>query len=129
MLTSAHDEALFDFYFATQLALVDAATGSHTNIGRPAIVGNMDPSPNGEYILVSRIKRPYSWLIGASAFPNDVVRCGTGVATWSRRWRRFRLPMSRPSRRDHRPASDLPGASRSRRHSSGLRRSIAVTRK
>jgi len=78
MLTSAHDESLFDFYFATQLALVDAATGSHTNIGRPAIVGNMDPSPNGEYILVSRIKRPYSWLIGASAFPND-------VEVWNRR--------------------------------------------
>jgi len=78
MLTSVHDEALFDYYFTSQLALVDAATGSHTNIGRPAIFGNLDPSPNGEYILVTRIKRPYSWLVSSSAFPND-------VEVWTRR--------------------------------------------
>ena len=35
MLTSAHDEALFEYYATGQLAIVDAASGQRTPIGRP----------------------------------------------------------------------------------------------
>ena len=72
MLTSAHDEALFEHYFTSQLALIDTASGTRANVGRPGIFGNVDPSPDGEYILVSRIKRPFSRLVEAPAFPTDI---------------------------------------------------------
>ena len=72
MLKTAHDEALFEYYFTSQLAAFNVASGRKTLIGRPAIFGVVSPSPSGEYLLVSRIKRPFSHLIPVSGFPEEV---------------------------------------------------------
>ncbi|HSK08823.1 MAG TPA: prolyl oligopeptidase family serine peptidase [Vicinamibacterales bacterium] len=72
LLKSAHDEALFEYYFTSQLAFVDAATGSRSPVGRPAIYGDLLVSPNGEYLIVARLKAPYSRLVPAGGFPKDV---------------------------------------------------------
>jgi dipeptidyl aminopeptidase/acylaminoacyl peptidase len=72
MLTSAHDEDLFEYYFTSQLAFVDAASGRRTPVGKPAMFGSFSASPNAEYILVERVKRPFSRLLPWSNFPNDV---------------------------------------------------------
>ena len=72
MIKTAHDEALFEYYFTSQLAAIDTATGRKTLIARPAIFENVTPSPSGEYLLVSKIKRPFSHLIPMSGFPEDV---------------------------------------------------------
>src|SRR5262245_1227120 len=63
MLASAHDEDLFEYYGTSQLALIDAASGQRSPIGKPAMYTNFKPSPNGEYVLVSRTKRPFSWIL------------------------------------------------------------------
>jgi dipeptidyl aminopeptidase/acylaminoacyl peptidase len=72
MIKTAHDEDLFEYYFTSQLAAIDIATGRKTLIGRPAIFSSVTPSPSGEYVLVSKIKRPYSHLIPMNGFPEDV---------------------------------------------------------
>jgi dipeptidyl aminopeptidase/acylaminoacyl peptidase len=72
LLEDAHDEALFDHYFTAQVALVDAATGARTNLGGPAIVDRVDPSPSGTYLFVSRTVRPYSYLVPAGLFPKEL---------------------------------------------------------
>src|SRR5947209_4603030 len=72
MIKTAHDEALFEYYFTSQLAAINIASGSKTPIGRPAIFGSVTPSPGGEYILVSKIKHPFSHLIPMNGFPEDV---------------------------------------------------------
>jgi dipeptidyl aminopeptidase/acylaminoacyl peptidase len=72
MLKTAHDEALFEYYFTSQLAAINVASGRKTLIGRPAIFGVVSPSLSGEYLLVSRIKRPFSHLIPVNGFPEDV---------------------------------------------------------
>ncbi|MEK6407697.1 MAG: prolyl oligopeptidase family serine peptidase [Acidobacteriota bacterium] len=72
MIKTNHDEDLFEYYFTSQLATIDSATGKKTLIGRPGILENVTPSPNGEYILVSRIKRPFSHLLPMNGFPKDV---------------------------------------------------------
>jgi dipeptidyl aminopeptidase/acylaminoacyl peptidase len=77
LLTSAHDEALFDYYATSQLAFVDAATGQRTPVGTPAIFETKLPSPDGNYVLVGRVKRPYSRLVPYSNFP-------TVVEVWDR---------------------------------------------
>jgi dipeptidyl aminopeptidase/acylaminoacyl peptidase len=71
LLTNAHDEALFEYYFTSQLATVTPA-GVTAPIGRPAIFGEAAVSPDGQYVLVARIKRPFSRLVTAGQFAKDV---------------------------------------------------------
>lgn len=72
LLKNAHDEALFDYYATSQLALVDARSGKITTIGQPAIYGQLDPAPDGQHILTARLHKPYSYLLPASSFPKEV---------------------------------------------------------
>jgi dipeptidyl aminopeptidase/acylaminoacyl peptidase len=72
LLKNAHDESLFDYYATAQLALIDARSGKTTPIGKPAIYGQVDPAPDGQHILITRIHRPYSYLHPAAAFPKEV---------------------------------------------------------
>ncbi len=78
LIKTNHDEDLFEYYFTSQLATIDSATGRKTLIGRPGILESATASPNGEYFLVSRIKRPFSRLVPMGGFPND-------VEIWNRR--------------------------------------------
>jgi len=71
LLTSAHDEKLFEYYASSQLAFVDAATGRISRVGKPGIVTGT-ASPDGQYVLVSRVKRPYSRLLPWFQFPRDI---------------------------------------------------------
>ena len=72
LLETDHDEKLFEYYFTSQLAYIDAATGRRTNVGRPGIMYRASPSPDGQYVLVARLKRPFSRLRPSSAFAKDV---------------------------------------------------------
>jgi dipeptidyl aminopeptidase/acylaminoacyl peptidase len=72
LLTSAHDEALFEYYGTSLLALVDAANGARRPVGPAGLYERVDPSPSGEFILVSRLKRPFSRLVPAEDFAKDV---------------------------------------------------------
>lgn len=79
LLTDPHDEVLFDYFFTSQLARVPAAGGTPTPLGEPAIYGGAEVAPGGEYILVERIVRPYSYIVPMSRFPTEVaVIDGTG---------------------------------------------------
>jgi dipeptidyl aminopeptidase/acylaminoacyl peptidase len=69
LLEDAHDEALFEHYFTSQLALVDIESGEMTNLGEPALYSLVSPSPDGTHFLVSRWTRPFSYLAPAFAFP------------------------------------------------------------
>ncbi|HZS08223.1 MAG TPA: prolyl oligopeptidase family serine peptidase [Blastocatellia bacterium] len=83
LLKSAHDEALFDYYATSQLALVNANTGAITPLGKPAIYNLIDPAPDGQHILVVTQHKPYSYLQPASAFPKEVeVTDRTGKVTY-----------------------------------------------
>jgi dipeptidyl aminopeptidase/acylaminoacyl peptidase len=90
MIKTAHDEALFEYYFTSQLAAI-SITGSKTLIGRPAIFDTVSPSPSGEYLLVAKIKRPFSHLIPMGGFPED-------VEIWTRRGELARKIAEVPSR-------------------------------
>jgi dipeptidyl aminopeptidase/acylaminoacyl peptidase len=70
LLSSAHDEALFDYYAASQLAFVDVTTGQRTPVGSPAVFEMAEASPDTNYIVVSRVRRPYSWLVPYTNFPS-----------------------------------------------------------
>jgi dipeptidyl aminopeptidase/acylaminoacyl peptidase len=71
-LGSKHDEDLFDYYASTQLALVDAATGTITPIGKAANFEKIAPAPDGQHILVTYVHRPYSYVTTYDHFPTNV---------------------------------------------------------
>ena len=83
MLTSAHDEDLFEYYMTSQLALVSASTLQRTPIGKPALIGSFAASPNGQFMLVEKVKRPFSRLVPWSDFPQD-------AEIWNRRGEKVR---------------------------------------
>jgi dipeptidyl aminopeptidase/acylaminoacyl peptidase len=72
LLQNAHDEDLFDFYATSQLTLVNLVDKRETPIGKPAIFKSIIPAPDGQHILIARNRRPYSYLLPATAFPKDV---------------------------------------------------------
>ncbi|MGH2626544.1 MAG: S9 family peptidase, partial [Anaerolineales bacterium] len=72
LIKTSHDEDLFEYYFTSQLAKFDSATRRKTPLGRPGILDNPQASPNGEHVLVARIKRPFSRLVPMSGFPADL---------------------------------------------------------
>ena len=72
LLKSEHDEALFEFYCTSQLALVDATSSQVTPLGKPGIFRAADVSPNGALFLISKVHRPFSWVLPSSSFPLDV---------------------------------------------------------
>jgi dipeptidyl aminopeptidase/acylaminoacyl peptidase len=71
-LTNKHDEDLFDYYGASQLALVDTATAKITTIGKPGNIEAIDPAPDGKHILVASIHKPYSYITTYDRFPHEV---------------------------------------------------------
>ena len=71
LLRSPNDEALFEYYATSQLAIVDT-DGKVKTIGEPAIFDTADVSPDGRYILTARIKRPFSYLFPYFRFPKEV---------------------------------------------------------
>jgi dipeptidyl aminopeptidase/acylaminoacyl peptidase len=71
MLTSEHDEDLFDYYSTSQLALV-GVDGKINPIGQRGIFQHLGPSPDGTHLLVASIHRPYSYLHPHTAFPKEV---------------------------------------------------------
>jgi dipeptidyl aminopeptidase/acylaminoacyl peptidase len=72
LIKTKYDEDVFEYYFTSQLASYDAATGRKALIGKPAILESVSASPDGRYLLISRIKKPFSHLLPMSGFPNDV---------------------------------------------------------
>lgn len=71
-LGNKHDEDLFDYYAASQLALVDASTGTIAAIGKPGNYDSVDAAPDGQHILVTAIHKPYSYVTTYDRFPNEV---------------------------------------------------------
>jgi hypothetical protein len=77
LLENTHDESLFEYYSTAQLARV-TVEGAVKHLGKPGIIAGFSPSPNGEFILVHTIHRPYSYLVPYSSFPMwiDVIDIG-----------------------------------------------------
>jgi dipeptidyl aminopeptidase/acylaminoacyl peptidase len=70
LLQNPDDERLFDHYFTSRVGRVNVATHAVAWMGEPGVYDNVDPSPNGQYVLVERIHAPYSYHVPAGLFPH-----------------------------------------------------------
>jgi len=71
LLTDAYDERIFDYYATSQLYSVDLE-GNLEKIGDPGVIWYFMDSPDGNYLLVNQIERPYSYIVPFSRFPQSV---------------------------------------------------------
>ncbi len=72
-LTSAHDEKLFAYYGASQLAVVDTTSGKVRPVGSAAIFNDVSAAPDGVHVLTESIKPPFSHAVTYQRFANDVA--------------------------------------------------------
>ncbi|MGW8704893.1 prolyl oligopeptidase family serine peptidase [Brevundimonas sp. NPDC055814] len=72
LLSNVGDEALFDYYFTSQPTVV-SLNGRARSVGQPGVILGVSTSPDGRYILQTRVKKPYSYVVPASLFPSDVI--------------------------------------------------------
>lgn len=71
-LRNQADAALFEYYGTSQLATVDVATGQVTPIGAPGVLTDVDVAPDDQHILVTSIRKPYSYAVTYGRFAHDV---------------------------------------------------------
>jgi dipeptidyl aminopeptidase/acylaminoacyl peptidase len=71
-LRTPYDGALFAYYFTSQLAVVPLDGGPSRPIGAPGVIAHMSVSPDGRYILETRLTG-ISHSTPASAFPARIV--------------------------------------------------------
>ena len=71
LLTNPHDEALFDYFGTTQLAILEPKQQPRL-LGEPALWASSMPAPDGKHLLVTKIKRPFSYLQPVGSFPKSI---------------------------------------------------------
>lgn len=71
LLTNPYDEALFEYFMDAQIMLLDLNGGKQA-IGNSGLIKSMDLSPDGNYLTVDLIQKPFSYLVPASRFPYNV---------------------------------------------------------
>ena len=70
LIRSAYDEAMFEYLATSQLMVNDLK--SERPIGKPAIHAGMSVSPDHQQLLVTIIRKPFSYLIPYYGFPKRV---------------------------------------------------------
>jgi dipeptidyl aminopeptidase/acylaminoacyl peptidase len=68
LLKSEEDANIFEYLAKSQLAEVDITTGAIKKLGTPAIYDDARFSPNEAYLLIHRIKRPFSLTVPYELF-------------------------------------------------------------
>ncbi len=72
LLHSPLDEALFDYYWNSQLSIVQL-DGTNRPVGPAGNYTSAQVSPDGQHILVGSVHRPYSYLVPYERFPKRLA--------------------------------------------------------
>src|SRR5262249_52985325 len=68
LLRDPYEKDLLDYYTLGQLAEIDVKTHAVKKIGAPALITNVDASPDGQYFRVTLQTKPYSYLVPVANF-------------------------------------------------------------
>lgn len=72
LLRSTRDEALFEHFATSQLVLLDVKTGEARDVGAPGLILSAEPSPDESYLLVTRLRRPFSYSVPYDRFSRTI---------------------------------------------------------
>ncbi len=89
LLKSPNDEILFDYYFTSQIAIVNLKSKKIKKIGDPGIYRSVSISPNNKLLIVTKINKPYSYTVPYYYFPQT-------SAVWNLKGKEIRHLLTRP---------------------------------
>lgn len=69
LLKTTDDEKIFEFFATSELVIWNGTT-SHV-IGERGMITDFTPSPDGKWILVTRMERPFSYIVPYAFFPSS----------------------------------------------------------
>ena len=68
LMSTQHDFALLEWHATGQVALIDTATGAVKKVGAPTMVRALNVSPDGAYVRVTRMTKPFSYIVPVGNF-------------------------------------------------------------
>ena len=77
LLKSPSDERQFAYYATSQVMRV-SLDGQASAIGEPGVITSADPSPDGKFVLIQTVHKPFSYVVPVYRFPTktDVFAMG-----------------------------------------------------
>ncbi|MCA0931778.1 prolyl oligopeptidase family serine peptidase [Lutimonas saemankumensis] len=72
LLQTAYDDELFSYYTQSELVIYDTKTKQEQVVGPAASYSSAEISPDGEYLLVERLKGPWSHEVAWWRFAHDI---------------------------------------------------------
>ncbi len=69
LLKNPYDEALFEYYATGELYLISLENEAISLFKTKGIYEDFSPSPDGAFVLVEEIQKPFSYLVPYSRFP------------------------------------------------------------
>ncbi len=68
LMATPHDQALLEWHAIGQVAIIDVKTRTAKTVGQPAMIREIDPSPDGKYLRITRMVKPFSYVVPVSSF-------------------------------------------------------------
>jgi dipeptidyl aminopeptidase/acylaminoacyl peptidase len=68
LMTTPFEQSLLEWHATGQLALIDVQTRTAKKVGQPAMIRSIDASPDGKYVRVTRMVKPFSYDVPAGNF-------------------------------------------------------------
>ena len=68
LLADPHDKEILKYHTTGQLALIDVARRSVRKVGAPTMVRDVDASADGQYLRVTAMREPFSYLVPVNSF-------------------------------------------------------------
>ncbi len=67
-LQNTYDMALLEYFLTGQLVYLSVKDGKAKSIGKPQMIRNFDMAPDGQYFRVTKINKPFSYLMAWQSF-------------------------------------------------------------
>ncbi len=68
LMTTPHQWDLLEWHARGQVAIIDVATKAIKKVGEPRMVRSIDLSPNGQYLRVTTLEKPFSYIVPVASF-------------------------------------------------------------
>lgn len=72
-IRTTKDQGQYEYFRSAQATLIDVQSGEREAIAEPTIYADLNPSPDGRYLLMIRVVPPYSSLLEETNFAKEVV--------------------------------------------------------
>jgi len=91
LLRDPFDKELLEYYVTGQLAMINATSGAVKKIGAPGMISAADASPDGKYLHVTLMQKPFSYIVQYNSF-------GTSEQIWDADGKMLKELANRPLR-------------------------------